>query len=198
VLGRGILEPNLFEALDHKNPARIRDLCQRYGLQAERARALEALPMLTGGPEVMQRARALDFAKFLDDGGAKALQALSELDELAQLLAAAGAQQGVIFDLGEVRSFQYYSGFTFRIYHPLLGEDLGGGGRYDGLFDRFRLSVPAVGFGLNLARLAEVTPENPYAADGAESIDASRGPEALKRLAQLRAQGKPVILKGGA
>lgn len=198
VLGRGILEPNLFEALDHKNPARIRDLCQRYGLQAERAKALEALPMLTGGPEVIQRARALDLAKFLDDKGAKALQALSELDELAQLLAAAGVQQGVIFDLGEVRSFQYYSGFTFRIYHPLLGEDLGGGGRYDGLFDRFKMSVPAVGFGLNLARLAEVTQENPYAADGGEVIDASRGAAALKRLALLRAQGKPVILKGGA
>lgn len=205
VLGRSAVEPNLFEALDHKNPARIRDLCRRYGLPPERANALEALPMLTGGPEVMQRARALDLNTFLEDRGTKALRALAELDELAKLLEAAGGQAGVIFDLGEVRSFQYYSGFTFRIYHPMLGEDLGGGGRYDGLFDRFKMHVPAVGMGLNLARLAEVTTANPYAAVGAETVSAAGGSDALKRAVALRAQGKPVVLaatqpkqKGGA
>ena len=77
-------------------------------------------------------------------------------------------------------------------------EDLGGGGRYDRLFDRFELDVPAVGFGFNLARLAEATSRDDYTGTSSESVKAGDGAEALKRIHDLRAQGKPAIMEGGA
>ncbi|MBX3458752.1 MAG: ATP phosphoribosyltransferase regulatory subunit [Planctomycetes bacterium] len=183
-LGQGF-DRRLLEAIDHKNPTRIAELCRRAGVPAPQAALLTELPLLTGGPEVFTRARALGLPQ-----GAEA--ALSELEALHQLLAQCGAS-GLIYDLGEVRRFDYYSGFMFKAYHPQVGEELGGGGRYDRLFDRFGLSVPAVGLGFNIARLADATDENAYAANG-QAIRAA-GIEALKQAVAQRANGTQIRLE---
>lgn len=183
----GRRERRLLEALDHKNPSRIRELAQRIGLETETAALLEALPLLTGGPEVFQAARQFKLSS-------QAEFALSELESLYSLLSDAGVSNNLLLDLGEVRRSDYYSGFMFKIYHKAVGEDLGGGGRYDRLFDRFEMDVPAVGFGFNLARLAEATSRNGYADPNAEKVSAKGGADALKRIRQLRESGTSVDL----
>jgi ATP phosphoribosyltransferase regulatory subunit len=190
VLGeQGQHERRLLEALDHKNPSRIRQLAERIGLDADTAELLAALPLLTGGPEVFQAARKLKL-------NATAKAALGELETLHSLLSEAGVIGNLRFDLGEVRRSDYYSGFMFKVYHRAVGEDLGGGGRYDRLFDRYQLDVPAVGFGFNLARLAEATSSNGYAGQKSEVVSASDGAAGLKRISQLRAEGKAGTLEG--
>lgn len=192
VLGEaGRRERRLYEALDHKNPSRIQQLCQRVGLDADTAALLEALPLLTGGPEVFAAARAFKLAPPAD-------AALSELEGLYALLRDAGASDQVLIDLGEVRRSDYYSGFMFQIYHESVGEELGGGGRYDRLFDRFNMDVPAVGFGFNLARLAEAASQGGFAPATPQRVNDKEGSAALKRIHELRASGKPVQLEGGA
>ena len=186
----GRAERRIHEALDHKNPTRIRQLSERVGLDADTAALLESLPLLTGGPEVLKAAREFKL-------NAQADTALTELEWLYQLLTEAGAADGVLIDLGEVRRSEYYSGFMFKMYHPGVGEELGGGGRYDRLFDRFGMDVPAVGFGFNLARLAEATTRNGYAGATPEEVSAAAGADGLKRIIELRSHGKPVDLKGG-
>ncbi|MCA8919104.1 MAG: ATP phosphoribosyltransferase regulatory subunit [Planctomycetes bacterium] len=190
VLGEaGRRERRLLEALDNKNPSRIRQLAQRIGLDAETGALLEALPLLTGGPEVFENARKFN----LSDGAAKAL---SDLEALYSMLDDAGAAANLLVDLGEVRRSDYYSGFMFKVYHHAVGESLGGGGRYDRLFDRFDMDVPAVGFGFNLARLAEATSTNAYADGAPESVKASDGTDALKRIREIRTKGGSVNLVG--
>ena len=186
---QGRAEKRLYDALDRKNPSRIRELAERVGLAGKTTDLLEALPLLTGGPEVFAAARKFKLSR-------EAEAALAELESLHGLLAEAGVADRVLIDLGEVRRSDYYSGFMFKIYHRAVGEELGGGGRYDRLFDRFEMDVPAVGFGFNLARLAEATSANEYANGKPDRVADSAGAKGLRKLLKLRAAGSSVELGG--
>jgi len=189
VLGpQGRAERRLLEALDHKNPSRIRVVAQRIGLPAENVRLLETLPLLTGGPEVLKQAAALA-------PGNEARAALDEIVAIHALLAECGAND-VLFDLGEVRQFDYYSGAMFKAYARGVGDELGGGGRYDRLYDRFGLDVPAVGFGFNVARLAEAAPRELGASETPQTVKAG-ATGALKQALELRRKGASVVLGEG-
>jgi ATP phosphoribosyltransferase regulatory subunit len=83
----------------------------------------------------------------------------------------------------------------FKIYNPGIGEELGGGGRYDRLFDRFGMDVPAVGCGFNLARLAEAASRNGYAEAAHVIIDPGKPTEALKEIVKRRNMGEGVVLR---
>jgi ATP phosphoribosyltransferase regulatory subunit len=106
----------------------------RLRLDDAAAQALLRVPQVRGGPEV------------LDVPGAEGLAALH------RMLPAEVAER-VIFDLGLVRSLDYYTGAIFEVYDPALGRPLGGGGRYDDLLGRFGRPLPAVGFALGVESL---------------------------------------------
>lgn len=59
----------------------------------------------------------------------------------------------VIYDLGLVRSLNYYTGMVTKVYVPSDGFSIGGGGRYDSLAGKFGRDLPACGFAINLERL---------------------------------------------
>lgn len=187
---KGKSDRALLEAIDHKNVARIKELAHRRGLDAERAALLAELPSLSGGAEVISRARSI--APF-----AGAHTALDELDALAGMLREAGSGVAPLFDLGEVRQFNYYSGMMFKIYHSRVGDDLGGGGRYDRLFDRYGLDVPAVGFGFDLARLTDALPRRENGETAQVPVNARSGAVALREAIELRAKGQGVSLGEG-
>ncbi len=188
---RGRADRALLEAVDHKNPARIREIAKRRGLDDKSAELLAQLPSLCGGAEVLKEARALAPRP-------EAAKALDELAEIAKLLEAVGGLKGgILIDLGEVRRFEYYSGTMFKIYHPRVGDDLGGGGRYDRLFDRYGLDVPAVGLGLDIARVTDALPrEDVNGHAKPQNVAASKGAAALKDLLKARGEGKVVALEG--
>ena len=62
----------------------------------------------------------------------------------------------MVYDLGEVRGLDYYTGVHFEVYVARAGRAAGAGGRYDELMGRFGRPMPAVGFSLDLDTLAEV------------------------------------------
>jgi ATP phosphoribosyltransferase regulatory subunit len=192
VLGeRGKSDRALLEAIDHKNAARIQELAHRRGIEKARADLLTELPSLCGGPEVIARARAKATS-------VEAKAALDELEALAKLLRESGAGFTPLFDLGEVRQFSYYSGMMFKVYHPQVGGDLGGGGRYDKLFDRYGLDVPAVGFGFDLARVTDALPRNENGGENAvTTVNARNGAIALREALEARAKGQSVALAEG-
>jgi ATP phosphoribosyltransferase regulatory subunit len=82
-------------------------------------------------------------------------------DGLGQLLALDAAlttdERGhIVYDLGEVRGLDYYTGIHFEIYIAGAGRAAGAGGRYDALMARFGRATPAVGLALDLDTIAEV------------------------------------------
>jgi ATP phosphoribosyltransferase regulatory subunit len=69
---------------------------------------------------------------------------------------AADERTHVVYDLGEVRGLDYYTGIHFELYVAGAGRAAGAGGRYDDLMRRFVRPMPAVGMSLDLDTVAEV------------------------------------------
>jgi histidyl-tRNA synthetase len=89
---------------------------------------------------------------------------LRELDQMRELISAAGYWGRVKPDPSVVRGLEYYTGpvyeveLTFEIDdekgRPIRFGSVGGGGRYDGLVSRFMgQPVPATGFSIGVSRL---------------------------------------------
>ncbi len=120
-------------------------------------RALEAAPAAARSlltlPFVLGRRDALVAAR-----GAAPAEARPALDHLLALDAAlAPAERAhVVYDLGEVRGLEYYTGIQFEVYAAGAGRAVGAGGRYDELMARFDRPMPAVGVALDLDALAEL------------------------------------------
>ena len=112
------------------------------------------LPVAARGP----RAAGADRAR-----GAVRGPACERLSRVLELLAAHGAGDAVILDLGVLRDWPYYSGVVVEAYAPGVGAPIAVGGRYDDLVARFGRARPAVGFAITLDLLHQAL----IAADGA-------------------------------
>jgi histidyl-tRNA synthetase len=109
-------------------------------------------------------------------------QGLNELEQIAELARAGRyGTKRIRIDPSVVRGLEYYTGpvFEAEITVPVVNEDgqtvrfgsVGGGGRYDGLVERFLgTKVPATGFSIGVSRLqaalAAINKDQPAASDG--------------------------------
>lgn len=108
---------------------------------------IEALPFLSGGKEVIDKAsRYINSIPMLEEP-------LNQLSELISNLEELGYNKTKI-NLGVIRDFEYYTGITFEGYLEDLGLPVLGGGRYDGLLEKFGLPLPATGFAIGVERVA--------------------------------------------
>jgi ATP phosphoribosyltransferase regulatory subunit len=134
------------QALAAKEVAELRRILARIELDDETRSALESLPRLFGGREVIGDARRrLPAAVLAGD--------LDALSVLAAGLDESGVGDRVIVDLGETRGMAYYTGPSFVLLAEGPGEPVGGGGRYDELLGRFGAPLPATGFAMDLGNL---------------------------------------------
>ncbi|HUK20764.1 MAG TPA: ATP phosphoribosyltransferase regulatory subunit [Gemmatimonadales bacterium] len=106
---------------------------------------LETLPFIIGRSEALDRAQKL---------APKAAEAIERLREIDAALTPAERRQ-VVYDFGEVRGLDYYTGIHFEIFVTGAGTAVGAGGRYDDLVARFGRPLPAVGLALDLDVLAQ-------------------------------------------
>ena len=139
------------------------------------------------------------------DGAAGELPAAAPAIERLSAIASAVAERAdlsLTVDLGEVRGDDYYTGLRLRVWAPGVSRPVVRGGRYDGLLQRYGVSLPATGFAIDLDALeaaldhagggvvADTEPAACLVAvlDGGR-LDARRA-EAAKVAAGLRAQGQ--------
>lgn len=112
--------------------------------------------------QVVERGRPDDPAALGEEAGAR----LERLTALAGELAERFPQIAVRIDLAEFADQvlapelrrrlalrPYYDGLTFRAFAGRAAEPVGGGGRYDRLFQRLGVAATAAGFSLSLDRL---------------------------------------------
>jgi ATP phosphoribosyltransferase regulatory subunit len=155
----GVLAPGL-AALDPSARAEARRWIDRKDRGSLR-RALAAAPAgarpLETLPFVIGRRAALE--ALLKDSTAKGLAAQTRggLEHLLGLDAALAPEERahVVYDLGEVRGLDYYTGIHFELFIARAGRAAGTGGRYDDLMQRFGRAMPAVGVSLDLDTIAE-------------------------------------------
>jgi ATP phosphoribosyltransferase regulatory subunit len=108
--------------------------------------------MLSQLPFVIGRRPAIEQA--LQSAPAPAKPGLEHLLRLDQALSPE-ERNHVVYDLGEVRGLDYYTGIHFELYTAGVGRAAGAGGRYDELMGRFGVAMPAVGVSLDLDTIAE-------------------------------------------
>jgi ATP phosphoribosyltransferase regulatory subunit len=130
--------------IDRKDRGSLREALK--GLSGD-ARTLTTLPFVIGRREALEQA-----AQTAPQASRNGLEHLLALD--AQLDSRERAH--IVYDLGEVRGLDYYTGIHFEIYIGGAGRAAGAGGRYDGLMGRFGRPMPAVGVALDLDTIAEV------------------------------------------
>jgi len=139
-----VLQRQLREAAARKDIGRMEALLHGAGLRGRTAKAILAVPALFGRQEVLEAAAR--WAPQIED----CRRALARLHEVWDRMAAAGLEDHLLVDLGEVRQMEYYTGLVFDIYADGLGVEVGGGGRYDHLIGRFGREIPSTGFAFDL------------------------------------------------
>lgn len=130
------------------------------GAQIDKVLSLLTAGTGASGTETVARLRTL----FADTESGR--QGLEELDEIARLVESAGyGNDRIRIDSAVVRGLEYYTGpvFEAELTFEVKDDDgntvrfgsVGGGGRYDGLVERFLgQKVPATGFSIGVSRLA--------------------------------------------
>ena len=182
----------LKEAMEKHDLVLLEQLVEELNLSESARKALKSLPLLNGGPEMLEKAREIAL-------NARSRRALDNLTEIYRLLEAYQVAEFVQFDLGIIRDFSYYTGMVFEAYTPELGFPLCGGGRYDNLLADFGHPCPATGFALGIERVllalkrrGEGLPEAPK--DVYVGYASGKLEQAVEKALQLREQGKVVEL----
>jgi ATP phosphoribosyltransferase regulatory subunit len=156
----GALAPGL-AALDAELRARVLRWIDRKD-KASLARALEgqsaAARALTALASVIGRRSALESA--LAGAPPAAHAALTHLLALDRALPESDRAH-IVYDLGEVRGLEYYTGIHFELFVAGIGHAAGAGGRYDALVGKFGRERTAVGVSLDLDTLADGIPMEP-------------------------------------
>jgi ATP phosphoribosyltransferase regulatory subunit len=153
----GVLAPGL-DAVDEPLRADVRrwidrkdrgSLCRALTGAEGDAKTLTTLPFVIGRRDALEKALPI-----APPTARKSLEHLLALDTALT----ARERSHVVFDLGEVRGLDYYTGIHFELYVAGAGRAAGAGGRYDDLMRRFGRPMPAVGVSIDLDTIAEVAP----------------------------------------
>lgn len=86
----------------------------------------------------------------LETGSENVLKEFSYLKNIYEILSKFGFEKFLIFNVGVLRDFNYYTGVIFEVYSSNINSVIGSGGRYDKLIMKFGLDVPATGFALDI------------------------------------------------
>ncbi len=114
------------------------------------------------------------------------------------------AQFNVIFDPALVRGMSYYTGTIFEISMDEFGSSVAGGGRYDGMVEKFTgAKTPACGFSIGFERIITILLEKDFKVPGntgkqvfliEKGMDKDRLCDIIKEASKLREEGVSVSL----
>src|SRR3989454_8913855 len=104
------------------------------GLAAAAPGTLTELPFIIGRRDALERAARVMAASTPNEGVAR-LQAIDAALSDSE-------RRHVVYDFGEVRGLDYYTGIHFEIFVAGAGTAVGAGGRYHDLMGRFGRAPP--------------------------------------------------------
>ena len=134
------------QALIERNMVGLGELLAESRIEPGNRDLLQQLPMLHGKLDMLRNVRQRVKNQISQ-------AALDNLAEIYHLLEKYGIDRYVMFDLGIIRDFDYYTGMVFETYTTGLGYPICGGGRYDRMAGSFGREQPATGFALGIERV---------------------------------------------
>ncbi len=118
--------------------------------------AVAKLPRLFGGEEVFETAKNICPSEEIEE-------ILNYIQSLYKALCKMGLEDKIMLDFALVQRNDYYTGVVFSAYVDGIGDAVLNGGRYNNLFEKFNMDMPAIGFAINISDIANV-----YCVNGAE------------------------------
>ena len=130
--------------------------------------------------------RVLDDALEVFKGMPLVIEAINDLRKLNDFFK--GYDTELMFDLGEVKAYEYHDGIVFAAYTDKFSKAIAQGGRYDGLSQSFGSPREATGFSFDLKFLIhqQIIGLKNKRVLNAPNID---NPDFIRLVNQLRAQG---------
>ena len=182
----------LRELVSQKNEFGVEELVKEQNIPEKVAGAFVSLPQLFGSVEILERAASLT-----EDPGA--LNALTRLGEIYEILKIYGYEKYVSFDLAMLSKYQYYTGIIFQAYTYGTGEPVVKGGRYNELMKHFGKPAASIGFAIVIDSLMAAFQRQKIelpAPPAAEEIlyHKDEREEAVLKAQKLRKEGKAVRL----
>lgn len=141
-------------AIGKKDVSAVRELLEEVRMDDRVVEAILALPRLFGTREVLAEAERVA----VND---RCRRALDNMAEVLDILDGYGVAEFLTIDLGEIRGLDYHTGLTFEGFVGGVGEPVCGGGRYDGLMEKYGFPAPATGFAFNILTLLKALERMP-------------------------------------
>ena len=173
-------EENVLNLLQAKDVPGLSEACAE--VPSPYREALQRLPQLYGGAEIIERAAA----------ELPALPAITAALEGLRHLVASAPDLPFSIDLSDLRGYHYHNGVVFAAYCPGYPAALALGGRYDGAGKAFGRARPATGFSMDLREVARLAPVARPAGAILAPIAVHDGKLAA-HIAALREQGEVVV-----
>ena len=176
--------------LEDKDKSALRDIFRRKSVpdlnnflsqnQIKESSKFKSLINLDGDAEV------LDDALKVFKGMPSIIEAINDLGKLNDFFKDYDTK--LMFDLGEVKAYEYHDGIVFAAYSQKFSKAIAQGGRYDGLSQSFDSTREATGFSFDLKFLIhqQASKVKSKKVLNAPNID---NPDFIKLVNQLRAQG---------
>ena len=176
--------------LEDKDKSALRDIFRRKSVpdlnnflsqnQIKESSKFKSLINLDGDAEV------LDDALKIFQGMPSIIEAINDLRKLNNFFKDYDIK--LMFDLGEVKAYEYHDGIVFAAYSQKFSKAIAQGGRYDRLSLSFNSTREATGFSFDLKFLIHQQASNLKSKKvlNAPNID---NPDFIKLVNQLRAQG---------
>ena len=184
-----VQEAELFDVLQRKARPELQELMADYSIDSDLKAMFMKLPELNGGKETISKARTV-----LLKANGEVMQALADLEAIAEKLEASFPSLPVSFDLAELRGYHYHTGVVFAAFVPSVGREIARGGRYDNIGAIFGRERPATGFSADLKLLSALSKtsfiKEPRALIFAPYLDDAALNEKIR---DLRAQGLAVV-----
>lgn len=182
----------LREYISGKNYFGAEELLSDKGIADEYREALLKSADLFGSTDILKTAAKLVHNR-------RSVHAVERLNRLYEVLCLYGVEKYVLFDLGMLSKYNYYTGVIYKAYTYGLGDALVKGGRYDNLLSCFGKNAPAIGFMIVIDDLmAALERQNiPVKIPApAEVIEYAPGEykEALTKAKELRKRGIRAVL----
>ena len=179
----------LFDALQRKARNDVEALLAASDATAASKRMLAGLLDLSGGAQVLVRAR-----KQWRDAPKPVVRALDALEAVAELVAKRPTAPTLHFDLAELSGYHYYTGVVFSAFVPGYGQAIARGGRYDGIGRAFGRDRAATGFSADLRQWLRLSAAIPAALNGVLA-PADKDAALQAEVARLRAAGQRVVMR---
>ena len=176
--------------LEDKDKSALRDIFRRKSVpdlnnflsqnQIKESSKFKSLVNLDGD------AKVLDDALKIFQGMPSIIEAINDLRKLNDFFKDYDTK--LMFDLGEVKAYEYHDGIVFAAYSQKFSKAIAQGGRYDGLSQSFDSTREATGFSFDLKFLIhqQASKVKSKKVLNAPNID---NPGFIKLVNQLRAQG---------